>query len=100
MEVFKSNKLICDSYPQYEVNGVGAMGGMSNPHGHKKRQSGPVTVEMAPEPSRPVEHITKQAGCRFPKDPIPIEKGELMHVVARYNFTQHPGYRLHSYSHD
>jgi hypothetical protein len=78
MEIYKNDKVICVSLPEY-----GKGGGM-HMAGHSKRQMGKV------ENGNQDEHIVSQSPCIY-NDPIAFKKGDTIFTKANYNFTQHAG---------
>jgi hypothetical protein len=69
-EVYKNDVLICDSQATYEK---GTGGGMRL----RSRSMGAAD-----------EYLAKMSGCVMPG---PVKKGDRFHIVAKYDFTQHPG---------
>ena len=79
IEIFKNGELICTSVPHYSTKATGVMGGM------KKCQLMGTAVN-----NTQIEHVGVQEGCTF-NPPLPIKKGDTMHIKANYDFTKHPG---------
>jgi len=79
IEIFKNDELICTSVPHYSTKATGAMGGM------KKRQLIGTAVN-----NTQIEHVGVQEGYTF-NPPLPIKKGDTMHIKVNYDFTKHPG---------
>ena len=82
IEMYKNDEVICVSLPQYVSGGNSAMR-MIN--GLEKRQMGHDNSG-----NKNAEHIATQSPCIFDR-PVPLKKGDKIHIKANYNFTSHAG---------
>jgi hypothetical protein len=91
MELFRNDKLICTSIPEYamtQTSGMGGMGESGGGHSHGRRQLKPLMGGNYT--NKDIEHISRQLPCIY-NPPLEIKKGDKMYVSANYNFTLHPG---------
>jgi hypothetical protein len=76
--LFKNHELFCDSVAKY------ANGAASHHHGKRQIDGG------AEYSNEQLQHIESVETCKFPGG-VPLEKGDVLHIQANYNFDQHKG---------
>jgi len=77
--LFKNNEPFCDSVAQY------AAGAGSGGHNHGKRQ-----IDGGSYSNTDLTHIEEVKTCKF-YDGIPLQKGDILHIQANYDFNKHRG---------
>jgi len=98
MDLFIGEKKVCttvSTYAKATKGGMGVMGSTGSmgssasgghPHDNRRRQ----VLKGGNATNTEIEHIEKQLPCIY-DPPIQFTKGQKMHIVANYDFQQHPG---------